>query len=77
MLLSFVDVDVTVSINVDVTVSIDVVFIVIGTRVRRCSWLAFGRSTGNEVSGNYKGHYFLSFGTSVPHSSIRAVDCWQ
>ena len=33
----------------------------IGTSVRRSSRSAFGRSTGNDVSGHYKRHYFLSF----------------
>ena len=31
----------------------------IGTSVRRSSRSAFGRSTGNDVSGHYKRHYFL------------------
>ena len=31
----------------------------IGMSVRRSSRLAFGRSTGNDVSGQYKHHYFL------------------
>ena len=30
-----------------------------GTSVRRSSRSAFGRSTGNDVSGHYKRHYFL------------------
>ena len=30
-----------------------------GTSVRRFSRSAFGRSTGNDVSGHYKRHYFL------------------
>ena len=33
----------------------------IGTSVRRSSRSAFGRLTGNDVSGHYKRHYFLSF----------------
>ena len=33
----------------------------IGTSVRRSSRSAFGRSTGNDVSGHYKRHYFLFF----------------
>ena len=33
----------------------------IGTSVRRSSRSAFGQLTGNDVSGNYKRHYFLSF----------------
>ena len=32
-----------------------------GTSSRRSSRSAFGRSTGNDVSGHYKRHYFLSF----------------
>ena len=32
-----------------------------GTSVRRSSRSAFGRSTGNDVSGHYKRHYFLFF----------------
>ena len=32
-----------------------------GTISRHSSCLAFGRSTGNEVSGHYKCHYFFSF----------------
>ena len=31
----------------------------IGTSVRRSSWSAFRRSTGNDVSGHYKRRYFL------------------
>ena len=31
----------------------------IGASVRRSSRSAFGRSTGNDVSGHYKRHYFL------------------
>ena len=31
----------------------------IGTRVRRSSRLPFGRSTGNDISGHYKCHYFI------------------
>ena len=31
----------------------------IGTSVQRSSRSAFGRSTGNDVSGHYKWHYFL------------------
>ena len=31
----------------------------IGTSVWRSSRSAFGRSTGNDVSGHYKRHYFL------------------
>jgi len=34
---------------------------VFGTSVRRSSRSAFGRSTGNDVSGHYKRHYFLFF----------------
>ena len=34
-------------------------FWTIGTSVRRSSRSAFGRSTGNDVSGHYKRHYFL------------------
>ena len=33
----------------------------IGMSVRRSSRSAFGRSTGNDVSGHYKRHYFLFF----------------
>ena len=33
----------------------------LGTSVRRSSRSAFGRSTGNDVSGHYKRHYFLFF----------------
>ena len=33
----------------------------IGTSVRRSSRSAFGRSTGNDVSGHYKRHYILFF----------------
>ena len=33
----------------------------IGTSVRRSSRSAFGRPTGNDVSGHYKRHYFLYF----------------
>ena len=33
----------------------------IGTSVRRSSRSAFRRLTGNDVSGHYKRHYFLSF----------------
>ena len=32
-----------------------------GTSVQRSSRSAFGGSTGNDVSGHYKHHYFLSF----------------
>ena len=32
-----------------------------GTSVRRSSRSAFGRLTGNDVSGHYKRHYFLFF----------------
>ena len=35
--------------------------ILIGTSGRRSSRSAFGRSTGNDVSGHYKRHYFLFF----------------
>ena len=42
---------------------------VIGTSVRRSSRSAFGRSTGNDVSGHYKRHYF---GTNVRRSSRSA-----
>ena len=34
--------------------------LVIGMSVRRSSRSAFGRSTGNDVSGHYKRHYLLS-----------------
>ena len=34
-------------------------FLEIGTSVRRSSRSAFGRLTGNDVSGHYKHHYFL------------------
>ena len=34
---------------------------IFGTSVRRSSRSAFGRSTGNDVSGHYKRHYFFSF----------------
>ena len=36
-------------------------FSLIGTSVRRSSRSAFGRSTGNNVSGHYKRHYFFPF----------------
>ena len=43
----------------------------IGTSVRRSSRSAFGRSTGNDVSGHYKRHYFLfSFFFSSPSSTF-------
>ena len=35
--------------------------IVFGTSGRRSSWSAFGRSTGKDVSGHFKRHYFLFF----------------
>ena len=35
--------------------------IIIGTSVQLSSWSAFGRSTGYDVSGHYKRHYFLLF----------------
>ena len=35
--------------------------LIFGTSVRRSSRSAFGRPTGNNVSGHYKRHYFLSF----------------
>ena len=43
--------------------SIHKILIVIpfGTRVRRSSWLEIGQLIGNDVSGHYKRHYFLSF----------------
>ena len=34
---------------------------VIGTSMRHSSWSLFGRSTGNDISGHYKGHSFLFF----------------
>ena len=46
----------------------------IGMSVRRSSRSAFGRSTGNDVSGHYKRHYFLfsfSFFFSVVYFSHR------
>ena len=36
----------------------------IGTSVRSSSWSAFRRSTGNDVSGHKKQHYFLFFSFS-------------
>ena len=39
-----------------------------GTSVRRSSRPAFGRSTGNDVSGHYK-HHYLSFCQAQPISS--------
>ena len=38
----------------------DTVYVLtIGKSSRRCSWLPFRRSTGNDVSGQYFHHYFL------------------
>ena len=44
------------------------IIMIFSTSMRRSSWLAFGRSTGNDVRGHYKWH---SSGTSVLHSSGR------
>ena len=50
-------------------------FSVFGTSGQRSSRLAFGRVTGNDVSGHYKYHYFLfplpAFFSSVPTFSHR------
>ena len=45
--------------------------IIIGTSVQLSSWSAFGRSTGYDVSGHYKRHYFLFFLLSVVYFSHR------
>ena len=45
-------------------------FVIIGASVRRTSRSAFGRSTGNDVSGHYKRHYFLFSFFSSPSSTF-------
>ena len=55
--------------------------VIIGMSVRHSSRSAFGRSTGNNISGHYKRHYFLLFSfwheRAVFQSvGIRAAD-WQ
>ena len=59
-----------------------VVFIIVGLRNltfgtsgRHSSWLAFGPSTGNDVSGHYKQHFWHKC-VEFQSVSVRAVD-WQ
>ena len=45
-----------------------------GTSSRCSSWSAFGQSTGNNVSGHYKQHYFLLVFSQFPPLSTFLIE---